>query len=121
MSFATTVLVVDDDPTIRLVCRLNLELDGFHVLEAGNLTDARAAIETGTPDVLLLDVRVGIEDGIAFLHELKRAQPDFPVALVTGSARGDELLGAGADAVITKPFELEQLRVTVEELTRADR
>lgn len=121
MSLPKTVLIVDDDPTLRLVCRLNLELDGFRVLEAGNVADARAAVEADAPDVLLLDVRVGVDDGLAFLRELKRERPDLPVALVTGSASGDELLRSGADAVVGKPFELEELRATVEELTRAAR
>ena len=121
MSLPKTVLIVDDDPTIRLVCRLNLELDGFRVLEAGNVAEARAAVEAGDPDLLLLDVRVGVDDGIAFLRELKGERPELPVALVTGSASREELLHSGADAVVGKPFELDELRLTVEELTRAGR
>ena len=48
-----TVLVVDDEPALRLLCRVNLELEGHRVLEASTLTEARELIATEAPDVSL--------------------------------------------------------------------
>jgi DNA-binding NtrC family response regulator len=107
-----TVLVVDDDSSIRLLCRVNLELDGFHVLEAATLDAARAALPEA--DAVLLDVHVGDDDGIAFVQEVRAARPGAGIALLTGSAELDAT--HGADAVIGKPFTIDQLRETVERI-----
>ena len=57
-----TVLVVDDDQALRLLCRVNLELEGYRVLEAGTLEDAAVAVANEQVDVILLDVHVGTGD-----------------------------------------------------------
>ena len=116
-----TVLVVDDDPAIRLLCRVNLELDGHSVTEAGTLDDAREAIVEDTFDLVILDVHVAGGDGRDLLAELRRSKPELPVALLTGSADRSELVRTGADALIPKPFTLEELRGTVEQLSRGRR
>ena len=108
-----TVLVVDDDASIRMLCRLNLELDGWEVLDAGTLAQAREQVDAGRVDVVVLDVHVGTGDGVAFMHEVRREHPELKVALLTGSDRVD---AAGSDAVIPKPFTIEQLTSTVANL-----
>jgi len=105
-----TVLVIDDDASIRLLCRLNLELDGWRVLEAATLTEARRQLEETKVDVVVLDVHVGSGNGIEFLHELRRERPELKVAMLTGS---DRLDAVESDAVIPKPFTIEQLTSTV--------
>jgi DNA-binding NtrC family response regulator len=112
-----TVLVVDDDPSIRLLCRVNLEFEGCTVHEAGSLDEARAELERGDIDVVLLDVHVGSRDGAELLTEIKRDHPGLPVALLTGSADHPVVEGSQADAVLFKPFTLEQLTQTVRALT----
>jgi DNA-binding response OmpR family regulator len=112
-----TVLVVDDEPAIRLLCRINLELEGYEVVEAGTLAEARAAVERGNLSAVLLDLRIGHENGRTLLEELRNRMPPVPVALVTGSA---ELHPAGdgtADATLVKPFTIEQLVRAVRALT----
>jgi two-component system, OmpR family, KDP operon response regulator KdpE len=118
VSAQATVLLVDDDPAIRLLCRLNLELDGHTVHEAATLPDARAAIADGRFDLVILDVHVGGDDARDLLVELRDSLPALPVALLTGSASREELMRAGADALIPKPFTIEELRETVERLAR---
>jgi DNA-binding response OmpR family regulator len=113
-----TVLVVDDDPAIRLLCRVNLELDGHAVKEAGTLEDARDAMAAENFDLVILDVHVAGGDGRDLLAELRTSKPDLPVALLTGTADRSELITEQADALIPKPFTLEQLRGTVEQLSR---
>jgi DNA-binding NtrC family response regulator len=111
------VLVVDDEPSIRLLCRVNLELEGFRVLEAGNLAEAREALATEPVAVVLLDMHIGRERGIALLTEIRLRQPRIAVAMVTGSAEIDQgQRPAGADAVIVKPFTIDALLGTVRHL-----
>jgi DNA-binding response OmpR family regulator len=105
-----TVLVVDDDASIRMLCRLNLELDGWRVLEAAALAEARRHLDEDEVDVVVLDVHVGSGNGIEFLRELRRERPDLKVAMLTGS---DRLEGVESDAVIPKPFTIEQLTGTI--------
>lgn len=112
-----TVLVVDDDPSIRLLCRVNLELEGCKVREAGSLDRARLELEEGAVDVVLLDVHVGSRDGAELLAELRSHRPGLPVAMLTGSADHVVLGESEADAVLFKPFTLEQLTGTVRSLT----
>ena len=108
-----TALVVDDDPNIRLLCRLNLELDGWIVRDAGTLARAREELAAGDVDVIVLDVHIGVESGAEFLQELRRDRPNVKVALLSGS---DRVADVGGDAVIPKPFTIEQLRTTVANL-----
>jgi DNA-binding response OmpR family regulator len=112
-SSSRTVLVVDDDPSIRMLCRLNLELDGWTVLEAASIPQARVHLAALPVDVVLLDVHVGSASGAEFLEELRRDRPGLKVAMLTGS---DKLEGVESDAVIPKPFTLEQLTATVAKL-----
>jgi DNA-binding NtrC family response regulator len=116
------VLVVDDEPAIRLVCRVNLELEGYRVLEAGSLGGARALLAAEPVSLVLLDLHVGTERGETLLQELLEREPRIPVVIVTGSSE----LDAGevrlpADAVLPKPFTIEALTETVRTLTRPDR
>jgi DNA-binding response OmpR family regulator len=107
------VLIVDDAESIRLLCRVNLELEGHRVIEAATLEAARAALAEHPVDVLLLDVHVGPHDGREFLAEVRAAHPGVRVALLTGSSDLDSVRDAGPDAVISKPFELDDLRAVV--------
>jgi two-component system, NtrC family, response regulator PilR len=107
--------VVDDDPSIRLLCRVNLELDGIDVLEAGSLRQAREQLAATEVDVVLLDVHVGTESGLDLLHELRQDRPDVRIALLTGS-EGEAERKVEPDAIVGKPFTLDELRITVERL-----
>jgi DNA-binding response OmpR family regulator len=113
-----TVLVVDDDPSLRMLCRINLELDGFRVVEASSVGQARQQLAAEPVDAMLLDLHLGDGDGRDLLRELGTERP--PVALFTGSeAIGDELRSV-ADAVLSKPFELDVLSSTVAGLVQVD-
>jgi len=111
-----TVLVVDDSDAIRLLCRVNLELDGHRVLESATLQGARELLDREPVDVVLLDISVGADDGRELLEELRRTRPGIAVAMLTGSVDTRSLLHSGAHAVVVKPFHLEELKRTVDEL-----
>ncbi len=116
-----TVLVVDDDASIRLLCRVNLELEGYRVLEAGNLEEARLAVSDDTVRVAILDVHLGADDGRDLLRELRVGHPEIRVALLSGSARREQIAREQADALIPKPFVLEELIRTVGRLATTPR
>ena len=118
---AQYVLVVDDDPSIRLLCRINLELEGWAVREAESLADARRELEDEGVAVVLLDVHVGLESGVRFLDELRRDHPGIPVAMLTGSVEHPTIGEIAAEAVISKPFTLDQLSETVRVLAAGGR
>jgi DNA-binding response OmpR family regulator len=108
------VLVVEDEPSIRLFCRINLELEGFDVLEAGSLADARTAIAENDVSVVLLDLHLGRERGTDLIDELRGR--GVRVALMTGSAQQGSEADGLADAHLRKPFAIADLLRTVEEL-----
>jgi DNA-binding response OmpR family regulator len=114
---AAKVLVVDDDVSLRLLCRVNLELDGFTVREAATVDEADAALAEERPDVVLLDVHLRVGDTHQLLGRLREA--GIPVALVTGSADLNDYRGA-ADALLGKPFEPRDLVETARRLARVD-
>ncbi|HUH16147.1 MAG TPA: response regulator [Gaiellaceae bacterium] len=107
------VLVVDDERSLRLLCRVNLELEGHHVREASSLAEARAELERATPDVILLDRQVGADDGLDLLDEIEALDLPTRVVLLSGSSEIGPELHARVDHVLGKPFELRQLTAAV--------
>jgi CheY-like chemotaxis protein len=93
----TTVLVADDEPSIRLLCRVNLEFEGWRVLEAATLDEARAELEREHVDVLLIDVHLGDRDGRDLVRELRAQDKPLPIALLTGSVSLNAEERGGAD------------------------
>ena len=111
-----TILIVDDDESLRLLCRVNLELEGYNVLEAQSVADAEDAIGAGAVDLFLLDIHVGADDGLALMRSLRARDHGAPVVLFTGSAAFDAETMADADGIVPKPFRLEQLLDVVRRL-----
>jgi DNA-binding NtrC family response regulator len=115
-SGAPTILIVDDDASLRLLCRVNLELEGYNVLEAPSVAAAEGVVAADPVDLFLLDVHVGADDGLALMRSLREREHNAPVVLFTGSATLDSVTVAEADGVVPKPFRLEQLIDVVREL-----
>jgi len=116
----TTVLVVDDEPTVREVVARYLRRDGFRTLEAGDGQTARELVERDEPSLVVLDVMLPGMDGLALCRWI-RSRSDLPVILLT--ARGDESdrivgLELGADDYVTKPFSPRELAVRVRTVLR---
>jgi DNA-binding response OmpR family regulator len=115
-----TVLVVDDEPTIREVVVRYLRRDGFQTLEAADGERARELVETGKPNLVVLDVMLPGTDGLSLCRWI-RSQSSLPVILLT--ARGDEVdrivgLELGADDYVTKPFSPRELAARVRTVLR---
>ena len=111
-----TVVVADDDPALRMLCRINLELEGYRVLEAQSARELAEHLNSEEVDLVLLDVRLGTDDGRQVARELRGERPELPIAFFTGSAPVDEHVGTVADGVLPKPFSLEELSETVRQL-----
>jgi DNA-binding NtrC family response regulator len=110
------ILVVDDEPSIRLLCRVNLELEGHEVLEASSLATARETLAEEDVDLLVLDVHLHRERSDVLVAECHARRPPIPVVLVTGSVEITDPGLSSADAILPKPFELDQLLSTVRDL-----
>ena len=115
MNEMTTVLIVDDEPIVRDVVVRYLQRDGFDTLEAGDGDAARSIIESGAPDLVVLDVMLPGTDGLALCRWI-RTDSALPVIMLT--ARGeaaDRIVGLelGADDYITKPFSPRELAIRV--------
>jgi DNA-binding response OmpR family regulator len=110
-------LVVDDDAAIRMLIRVNLELEGFDVVEAGTVEETEAAVRRARPDVVLLDVHLGGQETLGLLARLRA--DGLPVALVTGSVDVDEYR-TSADAVLPKPFTPQDLVAVARRLARVE-
>jgi DNA-binding response OmpR family regulator len=110
-------LVVDDDAALRMLVRVNLELDGFDVLEASTIEEAGDAARDGAIDVALLDVHLAGCDTHSLRARLQAA--GIPVALVTGSVDVDEYRDE-ADGVLTKPFDPQTLVELARRLARVE-
>src|SRR5260370_6007168 len=107
------VLVVDDEPAIRLLCRVNLELGGYEIREAGSLDEARRQMAEGV-DVVLLDLHLGNERGDVLLGEL--IEQGIPVAVVTGSGDLYAIAATQTHSVLRKPLTLAELESPVARL-----
>ncbi len=108
-----TILVVEDDDSLRLLCRVNLELEGFRVLEAATLARARELLASEEPSVILLDLHVSGEDGRMLLDEARQLDPPPAVLLFTGTVEIDDELRARTEGSVSKPFEIEDLVAAV--------
>jgi DNA-binding NtrC family response regulator len=115
-----TILVVDDEPTARYGLRRALE-GCYHVLEAESAEAARSAMAAEPPDLLLLDVVMPAEDGLAFLKWLRSEGNALPVLMVSAldtAKPAVEALQYGAADYLVKGFELEELRTRVANLLK---
>jgi DNA-binding NtrC family response regulator len=110
------VLVVDDEPAIRLLCRVNLELDGHAVLEASSLDEARRHLDGQEVSLALLDMRVGPDRGEALLDELEAR--GIPVILISGSAEIQPAIARRVVASLGKPFAIDDLLTAVRSAAR---
>jgi DNA-binding response OmpR family regulator len=113
---AGTVLVVEDDESLRMLCRINLELENYRVLEAETIDRAAALVSAEPVDVVLLDLHVGERHGTELLPVLRAERPDAAVCLLSGTSEADPPDEEGVDEFIRKPFELDVLTETVARL-----
>jgi signal transduction histidine kinase/DNA-binding response OmpR family regulator len=117
------VLVVDDDPTITAICAEVLTNQGFDVMTAADVAQARLALVRHRPELLLLDVALPDGDGFHFFETLKADRALGPLSVIFISARSDtsakvRALKLGGDDYLTKPFDALELGARVDSVLR---
>ena len=112
------VVVADDDDAIRLLCRVNLELEGYRVAEASNSRELARVADEEDVALVLLDIHLGSEDGIEVARGLRERHPGIAIAFLSGSVDFGERSASVSDAAIRKPFTLEEFTATVHRLAR---
>ena len=120
MASSGLVLIVDDDPSVREMLVEYLSENGYETLQADSGEAMRAALAQRVPDVALLDVRLGREDGLSLARYL-RERYDIGIIMVT--AAGDVVdrvvgLEVGADDYIAKPFDPRELVARLKSVMR---
>jgi CheY-like chemotaxis protein len=116
-----SILVVDDEPDVRLLIRIILEREGHEVNEAADGEEAMELAERVDPDVILLDIRMPGVDGWEVLERLKESGRLSKTAVVMISAHStptvaQEAIDLGCRAFITKPFRAQDVTATVEDV-----
>jgi DNA-binding response OmpR family regulator len=114
------ILVVDDEPRMTRFIRMNLELEGFRVIEVHNGVEALDKVRTDLPDLVILDVMMPELDGFETL-EMLREVSTVPVIMLTVRADEDDKvrgLELGADDYVTKPFGARELVSRVKAVLR---
>jgi DNA-binding NtrC family response regulator len=113
------VLVVDDEPLIRWSLTETLIEHGHHVTEAGDARETlRVVTHDDRPDVVLLDYRLPDSNDLGLFAAIKRQAPQAQIILMTAYGTPDivkEALALGAYRVVSKPFEVQDLAILVQE------
>jgi two-component system response regulator HydG len=116
-----TILVADDEKAHRLMLRAHLEREGFDVVEASDGQDAIAKVAERIVDLVLMDIRMPVIDGMEALAKIKKLNPAVPVIIMTaygsiGSAV--EALKSGAEDYLSKPLDMDELIFKVNKALR---
>ena len=115
----TCVLLVDDEPALRMLFAASLRRDGYHVVEAGDGEEAvEAARMAERVDLVITDIRMPKMDGIKMANALREVQPELRIVFVTGYPVDLAALGPNS-CMLNKPFLRSDLMKAVHELTGA--
>src|SRR5512139_1544446 len=111
------VLIVDDEKNMRWVLGQALSGEGFEVVEAADGKQALALVAEQEPDIMVLDHRMPAPDGMEVLRRIREKNLTFPIIMLTAHgnvAQAVEAMKAGASEYLTKPFDLEELKLAIE-------
>jgi len=117
---AKTILVVDDEATLRETLAWNLQQEGYRVVEAADGRQALERFRADKPDLVLLDLMLPELSGVEVCRRM-RAESDVPILMLTArDSEVDKVVGleVGADDYVTKPFSLRELQARVRALLR---
>ncbi|WP_308910505.1 response regulator transcription factor [Pseudokordiimonas caeni] len=115
------ILVVDDDPRTRQMLQRYLTGEGFAVLQAGTLREARETLSQGAVALILLDLKLGPDDGLDLAREIQQSGKRVPIIIL--STRDDVVdkvvgLELGAEDYLTKPYHLRELLARIRVVLR---
>ena len=118
---SASLLLVDDEPTLREPLAAYLTRQGFSVTEAESAAQARSRLRDGRPDIVLLDIMMPGEDGLAACRRLRGTRNTIAIIMLT--AKGDDVdrilgLEMGADDYLPKPFNPRELVARINAVLR---
>ncbi len=118
-----TILIVDDEASIRDMVAMTLELNGYHCLQASSALDAHSIILEQHPDLVLLDWMMPGVSGVELARRLRRdaATCNIPIIMLTAKAEEADKVGgldSGVDDYITKPFSIRELMARIKAVLR---
>jgi two-component system chemotaxis response regulator CheY len=118
------ILIVDDSATMRMIVVKSLRQAGFesaNVIEAGGAKEALQKLATGGVDLMLSDVNMPDITGIELVKVVKAKMKDLPIVMVTTESSPEmkaQMMAAGANGIITKPFPPEELQKVLSPLLK---
>lgn len=115
-----TVLIVDDDPGLRELIRINLEHEGYRVLQAVNGVQCLEMVRHDRPELVLMDVMMPEMDGLEACARLREFS-QVPVLMLTAKVQSKDIitgLDKGADDYLVKPFNVDELTARIRALLR---
>lgn len=118
----STVLIVDDQDSIRMSLAAVLEDSGYNIIEAENGYQAIDAVKQSSIDLVLLDIKMPGINGVQTFREIKKISPGTAVVMMTGFALEDLVEAAleeGAYSVVYKPFDVEKIISLVESVIKS--
>jgi CheY-like chemotaxis protein len=112
-----TVLVADDEVSIRKLYQRELKLEGYNVVFASNAQEAVQKAREDTPDLVIMDIRMPGMDGIEAMGRILEENNEIPVVINTAySSYKDSFMSWCADAYVTKSSDLTELKETVKRI-----
>ncbi len=117
-SSGASILIVDDEPSFCVVVAEILELFGYTVRQAHNVQEALQHLEVSQPDLVLTDIMMPEDDGLALIRKLRAGSafarvPIIVVSAIATEEKAEEALAAGANTYISKPFSASDLRTAI--------
>jgi two-component system, NtrC family, response regulator AtoC len=115
------VLIADDEKNMRWVLSEALAAEGYEVIEAADGKEALTAVDEQHPDVMVLDHKMPSPDGMEVLRRIRAKGEIFPIIMLTAHgnvATAVEAMKAGATEYLTKPFDLDELKLSIDKAVR---
>lgn len=115
----TKILVVDDEINVRKLYRTELENEGYSVVTAKDVQEAIDSVESESPDLVILDIKLGGESGIDALVEIVESRKEIPIIINSAySVYKENFKTWAADAYIVKSVDLDPLKDKIRELVQ---
>lgn len=119
-----SILIVDDDESLRRIIEYNLKQRGYHTIAVDSAEKALEALRKSHFNLLISDMKLPGKDGVELMMEAKELRPDLPVIFITAFGtieKAVEAMKAGAYDYVTKPFERDDLLMTVDKVLEYQR
>ncbi|NOZ26303.1 MAG: response regulator [Nitrospirae bacterium] len=112
------ILIVDDDPSIRMLYKEELEEEGYDVVTASSGEEALKLFEEENPDLVTLDILMPDMDGIQVLRKMKEKKPRLPIIMSTAYDYRDDFAVWASEAYVVKSSDTTELKETIKRLLK---